>query len=64
MRIQIGRTQSVGFGFVLTLLLLNAGVSCWNTLVLHRSDRWVAHTYQVISAIDSSLLAMEQAEAG
>jgi PAS domain S-box-containing protein len=61
---QMWRTQSIGFAAILILLLFNAGVSFWNTQLIHDSDRWVAHTHEVISAIGLLVLTMQEAEAG
>jgi methyl-accepting chemotaxis protein len=65
MNIQIPRIQSIGFALILMLLpLIIAGVSCWNTQLVHENSRWVAHTHEVVSAIDALLLTTQEAETG
>jgi PAS domain S-box-containing protein len=65
MNIQIPRIQSIGFALILMLLpLLIAGIACWNTQLLHENSRWVAHTHEVVSAIDALLLTTQEAETG
>ena len=64
MNSQISRSQSTGFALILLLLLIIAGVSAWNTWLLHENNRWVAHTHEVISSIDSFLLTLREAESG
>jgi PAS domain S-box-containing protein len=65
MNIQIPRIQSIGIALILMLLpLIIAGISCWNTQLVHENSRWVAHTHEVVSAIDALLLTTQEAETG
>jgi PAS domain S-box-containing protein len=65
MNIQIPRIRSIGIALILMLLPLTiAGISCWNTQLVHESGRWVAHTHEVVSAIDALLLTTQEAETG
>jgi PAS domain S-box-containing protein len=64
MNTQISRSQSIGLALILLLLLIIAGVSSWNTRLLHENNRWVAHTHEVISAIDLFLLTLQEADSG
>ena len=65
MNIQMPRIQSIGFALILMLLpLIIAGISCWNTQLVHKNSRWVAHTHEVVSAIDALLLTTQEAETG
>jgi CHASE3 domain sensor protein len=53
-----------GLGLVVTLVLVNAGVAYRNVLELHDDAILVAHTHEVLDALDTLLSAAKDAETG
>jgi PAS domain S-box-containing protein len=52
------------FGLIVVLLLVSAVVSYLNTQQLYEDSKWVAHTHEVITALDSLLASAIDAETG
>ena len=44
------------------MLILSAGLGYWNILQLRRNDAWVAHTEEVLDALESVVSTMKDAE--
>jgi PAS domain S-box-containing protein len=53
-----------GFGLVVALLVVNAVVSFRNTRQLDEDSRWVAHTHEVLDALEEMLGTLRDAETG
>ncbi len=59
----IKRILTVGLGFAIAVLALNAVVTFANLRNLIRSGRWVIHTHQVLNVVDELGAAIGDAEA-
>ena len=59
-----GKWHLVGFGLIITLLLVNSGIAYRNTRQLHVDAFWVAHTHEVLESLDDLLSAVRDADAG
>ena len=59
-----GKIVLFGIGPIVALLILNAGLSLWNTNRLSENARLVAHTHQVVVLSSKVLLTLVDAEAG
>ncbi len=57
-------TSTIGFALTLTLLVVSAGLSYWNTRQLVDADRLVDHTHRVISLLEAVLSTLKDAETG
>jgi PAS domain S-box-containing protein len=55
------RTLALGTGLLAAVVLANAGVSYRNTRQLDEDARWVAHTHEVIDALDGVAAAARMA---
>jgi two-component system sensor histidine kinase AtoS len=60
----VGTVASVGFALTLALLVVSAGLSCYNTRQLVDADGMVDHTYRVISLLEAVLSTLKDAETG
>ena len=52
------------FVVIIALLTLNSGVTYFNTIQLINNDRWVTHTYKVITNLETILSLVKDAETG
>jgi len=59
-----GKWHIIGFGLIMTLLLVNSGIAYRNTRQLHVDAFWVAHTHEVLESLDELLSAVRDAESG
>ncbi len=59
-----GTIATIGFALTLTLLVVSAGLSYWNTRQLVDADRMVDHTHRVISLLEAVLSTLKDAETG
>ena len=58
------RGLAIGAGSLVILLVFSAGLGYWNTLRLRENDAWVAHTNEVLDALDAVLSTMKDSETG
>jgi PAS domain S-box-containing protein len=58
------RGIGIGLGAVLAVLILSAMASYWNTRQLHKDAGWVAHTHEVLDALQELQTAVTDAETG
>ena len=56
------RILTIGLGFAIGVLALNALVTFWNIRNLIGSGRWVIHTREVLNAMDELLTSVRDAE--
>ncbi len=56
------RLIALGAGPVAAVLILTAGLEYWNTIQLQRSCAWIAHTNEVLTAIEGADSTVEEAE--
>jgi PAS domain S-box-containing protein len=54
----------IGFGLIVALLLVNAGIVYRQTRSLHRDGYWVAHTHEVLGSLDDLFSTVKDAETG
>ena len=54
----------IALAVVVAFFLGTAAITYWNTDTLRSSSTWVAHTHQVIGAVDEVLSMMQDAETG
>ena len=59
---EMKRILTIGLGFAIGVLALNALVTFWNIRNLIGSGRWVIHTREVLNAMDELLASVRDAE--
>ena len=55
---------AIATGALMALLILGAGVAFWNALQMRRDDAWIAHTDEVLDALEGVISTMKDAETG
>jgi PAS domain S-box-containing protein len=55
---------AIGTGALMALLILGAGLAYWNALQMRRDDAWIAHTDEVLDALEGVISTMKDAETG
>ena len=63
-RTPVATLLAIGGGSLMTLLILSAGLGYWNTRQLRRNDAWVAHTDEVLDALEGVVSTMKDSETG
>src|SRR5207244_7771294 len=53
-----------GFALVAAVVTANAGLSYWNVRTLAATDRWVIHTFEVLTELEDTLSLLKDAETG
>ncbi len=64
MRATFSRGLAISIGLVATLLILNGGLAYRNTRRLDEDARWVAHTHEVLDALQEVVSTVKDAETG
>ncbi len=52
------------FAIVAAVVVANAGLSYWNVWTLAATDRWVIHTFEVLTELEDTLSLLKDAETG
>ena len=64
MKWAINNNIAVGFGTVLTILVINAGITYHNIQKAIATSNWVSHTNEVLAALEGTLSTLKDAETG
>ena len=61
---KIGTKIGLGFFVIIVFLLAIGGLSFWSLNVLHETDEWETHTYEVLANIERITAHLVDAETG
>jgi signal transduction histidine kinase len=62
--IPLGKASRIAFSLTFIALLVNAVMGCWTVEELTRSGQWVAHTHEVIAALEKAFSTLKDGETG
>jgi PAS domain S-box-containing protein len=64
MSAKLSRGLTISIGLVAGALVMNAGLTYWNTRHLVEDDRMVAHSHEVLDALEQLISTLKDAETG